>query len=196
MEAIATGLGLSSSAGLNAYLPLIIYNLAVRFELLPEANNGLAESITSWESLAVFTILLIIEMVVDKVPVLDSVNDIVGTVIRPAAGAALMTASTGALENDFSAELVQIFALISGGTSAGGVHAVKAFSRPLITGSTAGTGNFLVSFLEDVLAVGVSLFAIVLPFIILFMGIGLILLGFWYIWEMQRKDMVKRQFLS
>ena len=196
MEMVATGLGLSSSAGLNAYLPLIIYNLAIRFDLLPASDTQIGDTITSWEALGLFTLLLIVEMIVDKVPLLDSVNDVVGTVIRPVAGAILMMASTGELQETLSPEMVQLFALISGGSSAGGVHAVKAFSRPLVTGSTAGTGNFAVSFLEDVLAVGVSLFAIVLPFIILFMGIGLVLLGFWYIWELQRRDMVQRQYLK
>lgn len=195
METLATGLGLSSSAGLNAWLPLIIYNLGVRFDLISESDVAVAETITSWESLVVFTVLLIIEMIVDKVPVLDSFNDIIGTVVRPVAGAVLMVASTSELGETFSPEMVQLFSIISGGTSAGGVHAVKALSRPLITGSTAGTGNFVVSFLEDVLAIGVSLFAIVLPFIILFLAVSVLVLGFWYIWEMQRRDMVKRQYL-
>ncbi|PJF44959.1 MAG: DUF4126 domain-containing protein [Phototrophicales bacterium] len=194
MEAIATGLGLSSSAGLNAYLPLVIYNLAVHLGFI-EVEGKLPETMASWEALGVFTILLIIEMIVDKVPLLDSVNDIINTAIRPATGAALMVASTSPLQENFSPELVQLFAIISGGTSAGGVHAVKALGRPLITGSTAGTGNFMVSFLEDVLALGVSLFAILLPFIILFLGVGTLLLGLWWIWELQRRDMVKRQYL-
>lgn len=195
METIATGLGLSSSAGLNAWLPLIIYNLGVRFDFISENDAAVAQSITSWEALGLFTVLLIIEMIVDKVPILDSFNDIIGTVVRPVAGAVLMSASTGELGNTFSPEIVQLFSIISGGTSAGGVHAVKALSRPLITGSTGGTGNFVVSFVEDVLAVGVSLFAIVLPFIILFLALSVLVLGFWYIWEMQRRDMIKRQYL-
>lgn len=194
MEAIATGLGLSSSAGLNAYLPLVIYNLAYRFDLI-EAEGQLPETMGSWEALGIFVVLLLIEMIVDKVPVVDSFNDILNTLIRPAAGAALMLATTTGLHDTFSPEMVQLFAVISGGSSAGGVHAVKAVGRPLVTGGTAGTGNFAVSFLEDVLALGVSLFAIILPFIILFLGIGTLFLGLWWIWELQRRDMVKRQYL-
>ncbi len=194
MESIITGLGLSSSAGLNAYLPLVVYNLAVRFGFI-EVEGQLPENMASWEALGIFSVLLLIEMIVDKVPLLDSVNDIFSTVIRPAAGAALMLATTSDLNGSFSPEMIQLFAIISGGTSAGGVHAVKAVGRPLITGATGGTGNFLVSFLEDVLALGVSLFAILLPFIIVFLGVGTLLLGLWWIWELQRRDMVKRQYL-
>ncbi len=192
METIATGLGLSSSAGLNAYLPLIIFNLAVRGGLI-EADGTMADTLSSWESLGIFSVLLIIEMIVDKIPILDSANDVINTVIRPVAGAALMTATTGDLRESFSPELVQWFSLISGGTSAGGVHAVKALSRPMVTTSTAGTGNVGVSILEDVLAVIVSIIAVFLPFIMIFLGIGIMILALWWLWEMQRVDMLKRR---
>ncbi len=195
MESIATGLGLSTSAGLNAYLPLIIFNLAVRFNLI-EAEGATAETITSWEALGIFTVLLVIEMVVDKVPVLDSLNDVINTAIRPVAGAALMTASTSGLQESLSPELVQIFSLVSGGGSAGGVHAVKALSRPMVTGATGGTGNFAVSIGEDILAILVSLLAVLLPFIVLFVGVGSIVLFLWWLWEMQRRDMIKRVYLK
>lgn len=193
MESVATGLGLSSSAGLNAYLPLVIYNLAVRFNLL-EAEGGTAEALTSWGALAVFVVLLIVEMAVDKVPVLDSVNDVVNTVIRPIAGAALMSASTGDLQQSLNPELVQLFSLISGGTSAGGVHAVKAVSRPMVTGTTGGSGNFVVSIVEDVISFLVSLLAILLPFLLIFVGVSSIFLLMWWLWEMQRQDMVRRRY--
>ena len=192
MESIATGLGLSTSAGLNAYLPLIIFNLAVRGGLI-EADGTMADTLSSWQSLGIFSVLLIIEMIVDKVPILDTANDVINTVIRPVAGAALMTASTGGLGDTFSPELVQWFSLISGGTSAGGVHAVKALSRPMVTASTAGTGNIAVSIVEDVLAVIVSIIAVFLPFIMLFVGISILILGLWWLWEMQRMDMLKRR---
>lgn len=192
MESIATGLGLSTSAGLNAYLPLIIFNLAVRAGLI-EAEGSTADALTSWQSLGIFSVLLIIEMIVDKIPILDTANDVINTVIRPVAGAALMTASTGGLTDTFSPELVQWFSLISGGTSAGGVHAVKALSRPMVTTSTAGTGNIAVSIVEDVIAVIVSVIAVFLPFIMIFLGISILLLALWWLWEMQRMDMLKRR---
>lgn len=189
MEAIATGLGLSSSAGLNAYLPLLLFNLAVRLELI-DAEGATAEKLASWEALAIFSVLLIVEMIVDKVPVLDSLNDIVGTVIRPVAGAALMSASTGSLQNDIDPTTLQWIAFITGGVSAGSVHGVKAVSRPLITGTTGGTGNWAVSIFEDIISFGVSIFAILLPFIMIFVVISIVILVLWWLWEGQRRDMV------
>ncbi|MCB9438120.1 MAG: DUF4126 domain-containing protein [Anaerolineales bacterium] len=189
MEAIATGLGLSSSAGLNAYLPLLLFNLAVRFELI-DAEGATAEKLASWQALAIFSILLIVEMIVDKVPVLDTLNDIVGTVIRPVAGAALMSASTGSLQNDIDPTTLQWIALITGGISAGSVHGVKAVSRPLITGTTGGTGNWAVSIFEDIISFGVSIFAILLPFIMIFVAVSIVILALWWLWETQRRDMV------
>lgn len=193
MEAIATGLGLSSSAGLNAYLPLLMYNLAVRFKLL-EAQGATAETIASWEALAIFSVLLIVEMIVDKVPVLDSLNDVVSTVIRPVAGAALMNASTGSLENHIDPTFLFWFSMITGGVSAGSVHGVKAVSRPMITGTTGGTGNWAVSIAEDIVSLAVSLFAILLPFIMIFIVTSIVILVLWWLWESQRRDMVTHYF--
>lgn len=192
MEYVATGLGLSSSAGLNAYLPLIMYNLAVHFKLI-EAEGNVATTISSWQALGIFSALLVVEMVVDKIPLLDSVNDVINTVVRPVAGAALMTASTTPLNDTLSPEVVQLFALISGGSSAGGVHAVKAISRPVITGSTAGTGNWAVSIAEDVVSLSVSLLALALPFLMIFVAGSIVFLLIWWLWEMQRLDGLKKQ---
>lgn len=189
MESIATGLGLSSSAGLNAYLPLLLFNLAVRFELI-EAEGATADKLSSWEALAIFSVLLIIEMIVDKVPVLDSLNDLVSTVIRPVAGAALMNATTGSLQNDIDPTILLWFSIITGGVSAGSVHGVKAVSRPLITGSTGGTGNWAVSIVEDIISFSVSIFAILLPFIMIFIVVSIVTLVLWWLWESQRRDMV------
>ena len=157
------------------------------------ADGNAAELITSWESLGVFSVLLIIEMIVDKVPVLDSVNDVINTVIRPVAGAVLMSATTSALDTPISPEMLQIFSIISGGTSAGGVHAAKAISRPLVTGTTAGTGNWAVSILEDIVSFLISILAILLPFIMVMVGISFLILILWWLWEMQRLDMLKKQ---
>lgn len=192
MEFIATGLGLSSSAGLNAYLPLILFNLGVHFKLI-EADNDVAQTISSWQSLGLFTLLLVIEVVVDKVPLLDTVNDIINTVVRPVAGAALMSASTAPLQGSVNPEMLQLFSFITGGTSAGGVHVVKALARPMITGSTGGTGNWAVSIAEDVLSLGMSILALALPFLMIFVAGSIVFLVIWWLWEMQRLDILKRQ---
>lgn len=196
MEAFLSGLGLSSSAGLNAYLPLILFNLASQAGIIDKTEGVPAEVLSSKPALVVFIILLIIEMVADKVPAVDSVNDIIHTVIRPSAGALLMLASTSGMRDSVDPEVLTIFSLLSGGASAGSVHATKATARPVVTVTTGGVGNFFVSIIEDIIAVFVSLVAILLPFFVIFFMASFVGLIFWWIWERQRKDMLRQRGLA
>lgn len=157
---LSAAFGLASSAGLNAYIPLLLVALAARFPLddpllaLSEPYNLLG----SWWSIALLTLLLAIEMTVDKIPAVDSINDAIQTFIRPAAGA-LLFAANGQVITDIHPML----AITAGILLAGGVHTTKVAFRPLVTASTAGTGNWFVSLVEDVVAFFVSLMALLLP---------------------------------
>jgi hypothetical protein len=168
---IGTAFGLSGSAGLNAYIPLLIVALAARY---PVDNPliKLAEPydlLTNWWVIALLVVLLIIEILVDKVPAVDSVNDVIQTVVRPAAGALLFAGSA-----DVITDMSPVVALVAGVLVAGSVHATKAAARPLVTATTGGTGNWLVSTIEDVVATTISILAILLP-IIGFIIFGLVL---------------------
>jgi len=161
-----TAFGLSSSAGLNAYLPLLVVALLARFTDLITLKPPW-DALESWWVIGVLAVLLLIEMFVDKVPALDSVNDVIQTFIRPAAGAVLFAASAGVIS-----EVHPVLAMICGLLLAGGVHAVKATARPVITGTTGGLLNPLVSTAEDVTALVVSVLSILAPIL----GVVLLLL--------------------
>lgn len=161
---IGSAFGLSASAGLNAYIPLLIFALAAKFPVdspfikLSEPYDIL----TSWWVIGLLVVLLLIEMLVDKVPAVDTANDVIQTIVRPAAGAFLFAANAN-LISDAS----PLVAIIAGIVLAGGVHTTKAAVRPTVTASTAGTGNWAVSLLEDVLAVITSVLALIVPVIML-----------------------------
>ncbi|MBI5930710.1 MAG: DUF4126 domain-containing protein [Chloroflexi bacterium] len=195
MQAILSGLGLSTSAGLNAYLPLILMNLAAQAGII-DTKGVPAEVLTSKPALVVFLILLAIETVADKIPAVDSVNDIINTAIRPTAGALMMVVSTSGMTGKVDPEVLTIFSLLAGGASAGSVHAVKATARPVVTVSTAGTGNMVVSVLEDIAAIFISLVALLAPFFVLFFMASFVALMLWWIWERQRKDMLRQRGLA
>ncbi|HEM61085.1 MAG TPA: DUF4126 domain-containing protein, partial [Chloroflexi bacterium] len=89
---IFTAFGLSASAGLNAYLPLLIVALLARFTNLITLNPPYDHLTSGWVILVV-SILLLIELFADRIAGLDTANDIVQTFIRPAAGAILFAAS-------------------------------------------------------------------------------------------------------
>jgi hypothetical protein len=84
LEAL-TGSGLAASAGLNAYIPLLIMGLMGRYTDLMDLPSGWQWLTNGWV-IAILVVLLIIEVVADKVPVVDHVNDVVQTVVRPTAG--------------------------------------------------------------------------------------------------------------
>ncbi|MCQ3931506.1 MAG: DUF4126 domain-containing protein [Chloroflexi bacterium] len=195
MEAILSGLGLSTSAGLNAYLPLILMNLAAQAGII-DTKGVPAEVLTSKPALVVFLILLVIETVADKIPAVDSVNDIINTAIRPTAGALMMVVSTSGMSGQVDPEVLTIMSLLAGSASAGSVHAVKATARPVVTLSTAGMGNMVVSVLEDILAIFISLVALLIPFFVVFFMASFVGLILWWIWERQRKDMLRQRGLA
>ncbi|HEX5504665.1 MAG TPA: DUF4126 domain-containing protein [Thermomicrobiales bacterium] len=155
MDPILTGVGLAGAAGLNAYIPLLALALAGRFGFAQ--LNAPYDALSSNWGLAVLLVLLGVEVLADKIPGVDHVNDIINTVIRPAAGAVLMLASAGA------GTLNPGLAVALGLLCAGGIHGLKASARPLVTVSTAGIGNPVVSVGEDIAAMALSVLAFVAP---------------------------------
>jgi hypothetical protein len=162
LAGIGAAFGLSGSAGLNAYIPLLIVGVAARYPLndpfleLAEPYNLLSNP---W-IIGLLSILLIIEMVADKVPVVDSMNDGIQTFIRPVAGAILFAASANVIT-----DISPVLTLGAGLLTSGGVHATKSLARPVVTATTGGTGNWAVSILEDVVAFFTAIFALLLPII-------------------------------
>jgi len=176
MEALLnvfSAFGLSSAAGLNAYLPLLVVALVARFTNLIQLTEPW-DTLASWWVIGVLVVLLAIEMTVDKIPAADSVNDIVNTVIRPMAGAVLFAANSGVI-----GEMHPVVALIAGLLVAGGVHAVKATARPVVTVTTAGTGNWAVSVVEDVVSLVTSVLAILVPVLVVVLVVVVIVFLGW-----------------
>lgn len=162
LTGLSTAFGLSGSAGLNAYIPLLLVALAARFPLSDPLVklNAPFDLMGSWWAIGVIAVLLVVEIVADKIPAVDTVNDGIQTFIRPAAGAILFAGSTNVIT-----EIHPVLALVAGLLVAGGVHATKTAARPVVTVTTAGVGNPIVSTLEDIVAFVVSLLALVLPII-------------------------------
>ena len=175
-----TAFGLAGSAGLNAYIPLLLVALAARFPLNEPLLN-LTEPYSvlgSWWAIGIISVVLVIEMLVDKVPAVDTINDMIQTFVRPAAGAVLFAANAN-IVNDIH----PVLALGAGLIVAGSVHAVKGVSRPVVTAITAVTVNLLVSLLEDVVAFFTSILAIFLPVL----GAVLLVILLIYGWRRYRR---------
>ncbi len=179
ITSVFSAFGLASAAGLNAYLPLLVVALAARFTDLIQLNEPW-DVLTSWYVIAILAILLLIEMTVDKVPAVDTANDVINTAIRPVAGAILFAASSGVV-----GELHPVLAVICGLLVAGGVHAVKATARPAVTATTGGLGNWLVSLSEDALSFVTTVLAILVPILLAFLMLLVFLSLAWW-WSKRR----------
>ena len=161
LTGIFTAFGLSASAGLNAYIPLLLVGLLARYTDLIHLNAPWDTLSNPWIVL-MLCILVIIEMLADKVPAVNHLNDLVQTLIRPAAGAIAFAASANVVTN-----VSPVLALACGLLVAGTVHVAKAGAvRPMVTATTGGVGNIPVSIAEDVVSTVLSFLAIVLPFLV------------------------------
>jgi hypothetical protein len=180
LTGIFTAFGLSASAGLNAYIPLLLVGLLARYTDLIHLNSPWDTLSNPWIVL-MLCILVIIEMLADKIPAVNHLNDLVQTLIRPAAGAIAFAASANVVTN-----VSPVLALACGLLVAGTVHVAKAGAvRPLVTATTGGAGNIPVSIAEDVVSTILSFLAIVLPVLV---GTLLIVLAAFIIYWLYRRS--------
>jgi hypothetical protein len=179
---VFSAFGLSASAGLNAYIPLLVVGVIAHY--FPNALhlNQPWDLIANPWILILLGVLVIIEMLADKVPAVNHINDVIQTLIRPAAGAVVFAASAKVITN-----INPLIALACGLLVAGSVHVAKsAVVRPIVTATTAGAGNIPVSIAEDITSTIVSVMAIVLPVIMAVLLVLLFILI--YMWWATRKD--------
>ena len=176
---IFSAFGLSASAGLNAYIPLLVVALLAKFTNLIHLQSPW-DTLTSWWIIGLLLVLSVIEFFADKIPAVNHINDLIQTFIRPTAGAILFAASANVVT-----DMNPVLSLAIGLLVAGGVHAAKALAvRPAVTATTGGAANIPVSILEDVTATLVSILSVVVPVLV---ACILILLTSWVIWWFWRR---------
>jgi hypothetical protein len=179
MTNIFSAFGLSASAGLNAYIPLLVVALLGRFTDLIELSSPW-DTLESWWIIGLLLVLSTIEFFADKIPAVNHVNDAIQTFVRPVAGAIVFAASA----QTFS-DVHPVLSMAAGLLVAGSVHAAKSLAvRPAVTATTGGAGNVPVSILEDVVSTVLSILSIVIP---LFIGSILILFTAWVVWSLWRR---------
>ncbi|HET9111977.1 MAG TPA: DUF4126 domain-containing protein [Ktedonobacterales bacterium] len=150
--ALVAALGLSSTAGLRAVATLlaigVVSDISIQGHPLLELHGNFAV-LGSTPMLILLGVLTVAEIVIDKVPGLDHLNDIIHTVIRPVVGAVIVAGTSNTLSdtNVWAAAAV-------GAVLAFGVHATKSSARVATTATTAGVGNPIISVLEDILTFG------------------------------------------
>ncbi len=178
--AALTGAGLSAAAGFNAYIPFLIVAVFARFTDYISLPAEFAWIESNW-ALGIGAVLLAAEVVLDKIPAVDTVNDTIQTFIRPSMGGLIFAATNAAsdLENSTFMQQNPWIGVVLGVIVSGLVHTGKMAARPVVNAGTLGAGAPVVSTLEDGASVGLSLVAVLFPILVV---LALILLAWLIIW--------------
>jgi hypothetical protein len=175
---LLTGFGLATAAGLNAYIPLLMLGLLARFTDLVTLPHGWAWLENGWV-MAIVAVLLAVEIVADKIPALDSVNDVIQSFVRPTAGGIVFGSGTAAqtaavADPGAFAASGQWIPVAVGVAIALVVHLTKTAVRPVANATTAGIAAPVLSTVEDATSVGLVFVAILLPILVLVVVVALV----------------------
>jgi len=179
LSGIFSAFGLSASAGLNAYIPLLVVSLLGRYTNLI-ALEAPWDTLTNGWIIGLLAALSLVEFFADKIPAVNHINDGIQTFVRPAAGAIAFAASANVITN-----INPVISLAAGLLIAGAVHAAKAGAmRPAVTATTGGVANPMVSMLEDFVSTVLSILSVVIP---IFVGVVLVPLAAWVVWMIWKR---------
>jgi hypothetical protein len=189
--AALTGMGLSAAAGLNAYIPFMVVALIARFTDVITLPESFAWIESPW-AIGVGAVLLLTELVLDKIPAVDTVNDAIQTFIRPSMGGLVFAATNAAEDLDRSTWMGDNpwVGVVLGIVVSGLVHSGKMAARPAINAGTLGMGAPVVSTAEDGASVGLSLVAIFIPVLVV---VALLALAGLLVWMWLRVRRWKRR---
>jgi hypothetical protein len=175
---LLTGFGLATAAGLNAYIPLLALGLLSRFTDLVTLPHGWSWLENGWV-MTIVAVLLAVEIVADKIPALDSINDAVQTFVRPTAGGIVFGSGTAAQTSAVAdpgafAQSGQWIPVAIGVVTALAVSLTKSTVRPAANVATAGMAAPVLSTVEDITSVGLVFLAILVPVLVLVAVLALV----------------------
>jgi len=156
IAAIAVALGAGWASGLNTYAAVLVLGAAQRFGLVALPHD--LQVLGSPWVMGVAALLFALNFFADKIPYVDSINDMLQTFVRVPAGALLAYGAAGGLSPE-----VAVIAGLLGGTLAAGTHVAKTGTRALINTSPEPFSNIAASFAEDISVIGGLALAIAHP---------------------------------
>ena len=142
------------ASGINAYATVFILGLLGRYA----GTGGVPEGFMRTDVLIIMGVLALLELIADKIPVVDSIWDVPSTAIRPIAGAVI-----GALIAGANGDLLTISLAAVGGVTALLSHLSKAGIRLAVNTSPEPVSNVAASVAGDVGVVSVATLAVLFP---------------------------------
>jgi hypothetical protein len=158
LPALALAIALAASAGLRAWLPLLLASVLARLGVLDLGPSF--QFLASNKAIFLLGVATAIELVGDKIPAVDHALDVIGTPLRPAAGALLAASVLGTVSDPLTSI---VLGTAVGAPSALVPHAAKSAIRAASTATTGGLANPLLSFVEDGLSIALFVLAVLVP---------------------------------
>jgi len=161
LPSLALGIALAACAGLRAWLPLLLASLLARAGWLDLGPSF--QFLASKRALVLFGVASLLEILGDKIPVIDHALDALGTPLRPAAGALLAASVLGQVGDPLTA--------LALGTAVGVPaalvpHAAKSALRAASTTFTGGIANPILSLVEDAVSLVLFVLAVLVPLLV------------------------------
>ncbi|MCA1556238.1 MAG: DUF4126 domain-containing protein, partial [Acidobacteria bacterium] len=180
IQILGLALGTAWTSGINLYATVAVLGLLqhYKFAHLP----GGLHVLDNWLIIGVALFLYAVEFFADKIPYVDTVWDAVHTFIRVPAGAVIAAAATSDINPS-----VQTIALLLGGGLALSTHGTKATVRAGANLSPEPLTNWSLSVLEDVIAVGAVVLAVLSPIGILAVILVFLLILAWILPKVLRR---------
>ena len=168
LTALAQVVPLAFASGVNLYATVAVLGLSSHYGLvrLPEQFRAFDHPVIIGAALVMY----VVEFVADKIPWFDSLWDAVHTLVRPIGGALIAVTAIGD-----ASPTGQALAALLGGSIAMTTHLTKAGTRAAANTSPEPFSNWLLSFGEDLLAVGISYGALRHPMIALTLAAALLI---------------------
>lgn len=157
---LGLALGSAWTSGINLYATVAVLGLLQHYKLA--SLPGGLHVLDNWYVIGIALALYLVEFFADKVPYVDTVWDAVHTFIRVPAGAVIAFAATSDVN-----PAVQVVAMLLGGGLALSTHGTKATVRAAANVSPEPLTNWALSVVEDIIAVGAVVLAVLQPVVIL-----------------------------
>jgi hypothetical protein len=180
VTSVSLAIGLAACAGLRAWLPLLLVGGLARGGVLTLGSSF--GFLASNRALILFGVATAIEIIGDKIPAIDHGLDMLSTVLRPAAGSLIAASVMWEVRDPLTALAVGVAV---GAPSALVPHAAKTVLRAASTTLTGGLANPVISLVEDVVALAVFVFSVILP---LLAAIVLLAVGFLVVRRLSRRS--------
>lgn len=155
---LALAVSLSASAGLRAFLPMLVAGGLSRLGLVTLGEHF--QFLQSAPALVVFGVATVLEVAGDKIPAVDHALDVAGTFVRPLAGSLLAASVMWQVDEPLWA---CVLGVIVGAPTALAPHAAKAATRAASSTFTVGFANPVLSVMEDVGSTLVAVLAVLVP---------------------------------